>query len=193
MVDLQQKQRSLGGFNRYYIYIYIYTIDMSNFICRHDDLNRCFISCFLGGGFKICLFPPGTLGKWSNLTGIFFKTVVQPPTRSVLHKNGQCKLTTLGLELSYLDLGVFQIQSPVPPISSSSPSWPSFQEKMSLPPPYLWGFSFRNEKIWWVGEWGDFNRKKTGYNPYKWPKINGFHWGFRGVVIPTHRWVSESC
>ena len=29
----------------------------------------------LGGGSKYVLFSPGTLGKWSNLTGIFFKWV----------------------------------------------------------------------------------------------------------------------
>ncbi len=35
----------------------------------------------LGGGFKYLLFSPRSLGKISNLTSIFFRWVVQPPTR----------------------------------------------------------------------------------------------------------------
>ena len=35
----------------------------------------------LGGGFKHFLFSPRSLGKWSNLTSIFLRWVVQPPTR----------------------------------------------------------------------------------------------------------------
>ncbi len=37
----------------------------------------------LGGGFRYSLFSPRSLGRWSNLTSIFFKNgLVQPPTRS---------------------------------------------------------------------------------------------------------------
>ena len=36
---------------------------------------------YLGGGFKYFLFSPRTLGKISNLTILFFRWVVQPPTR----------------------------------------------------------------------------------------------------------------
>ena len=36
---------------------------------------------WLGGGFKYFLFSPRSLGKWSNLTSIFFKRVAQPPPR----------------------------------------------------------------------------------------------------------------
>ena len=36
----------------------------------------------LGGGFKYFLFSPEKLGKWSNLTSIFFEWVgLKPPTR----------------------------------------------------------------------------------------------------------------
>ncbi len=35
----------------------------------------------LGRGFIFFLFSPRELGKWSSLTNIFFKWVVQPPTR----------------------------------------------------------------------------------------------------------------
>ena len=53
----------------------------------HTQLLKCF--CLFrsatpqhnpGGGFKYCLFSPRSLGKWSNLTSVFFKWVVQPPT-----------------------------------------------------------------------------------------------------------------
>ena len=44
--------------------------------------NPCLL--VLGGGFKICLFSPRNLGKISNLTSIFFRWVVQPPTRVAL-------------------------------------------------------------------------------------------------------------
>ena len=39
------------------------------------------LTCFLAGGFKDLLFSSRTLGKSSNLTNIFFRWVVQPPTR----------------------------------------------------------------------------------------------------------------
>ena len=59
----------------------------------------------LGDGFKICLFSPQTLGKWSNLTSIFFKGVGST-TNEFSHvrfrggvfpssKTFNCKLTSL--------------------------------------------------------------------------------------------------
>ena len=55
------------------------------FILNFPDIQVWFVC--LGGGFKYILFPPRTLGNWSNLTSIFFKwigsTEVQPPTSSV--------------------------------------------------------------------------------------------------------------
>ena len=43
---------------------------LTSFSFLRDDLDD---------GFKYCLFTPQTLGKWSNLTSIFFRWVVQPP------------------------------------------------------------------------------------------------------------------
>ena len=48
-------------------------------------------TCILGGGFKhIFLCSPRKLGKWSNSMSIFFRWVVQPPTRRIspLSKSG---------------------------------------------------------------------------------------------------------
>ena len=36
---------------------------------------------YLGGGQTFLVFSPRKLGKTSNLTSIFFRSVVQPPTR----------------------------------------------------------------------------------------------------------------
>ena len=51
------------------------------YICLYLDIEN--KNIYLGGGFKYFLFSPRTLGKWSNLTSIFFKWVVQPPTRHI--------------------------------------------------------------------------------------------------------------
>ena len=45
----------------------------------------------IGGGFKYFLFSSRSLGKWSNLTSIFFKGVVQPPT-SAVYVNLSCRV-----------------------------------------------------------------------------------------------------
>ena len=46
----------------------------------------------LGGGFNYFLFSPRKLGKISNLTSIFFRWVVQPPTR---HRDAVSMLTNI--------------------------------------------------------------------------------------------------
>ena len=47
-----------------------------------------FVDCHFFGGFKHVLFSPRSLGKWSNLTSIFFRWVgKQPPTRKQHHTN----------------------------------------------------------------------------------------------------------
>ena len=45
------------------------------FFNLHYTLVQCLGSTQLGGGFKCSLFSPRFLGKWSNLTGIFFRWV----------------------------------------------------------------------------------------------------------------------
>ena len=44
--------------------------------------------------FQLFLFSPRTLGKWSNLTSIFFKWVVQPPTRESYSSPTSCYAVT---------------------------------------------------------------------------------------------------
>ena len=51
----------------------------------------------LGGGFKYFLFSPRTLGKWSSLTSIFFRWVVQPPTSNTLEVKDHKKNSPLEL------------------------------------------------------------------------------------------------
>ena len=56
------------------------TIKTSNHQQNHH-LSACFFPfCLLAGGLEYFSFLPRSLGKWSNLTRIFFRWVVQPPT-----------------------------------------------------------------------------------------------------------------
>ena len=51
--------------------------------CSCNCVFNCVLKCWLGGGFKYCLFLTlKNLGEWSNLADIFSDVLVQPPPTS---------------------------------------------------------------------------------------------------------------
>ena len=60
---------------------FVSTAPFSQF-ASDDPILLNWLNRFLGGGFKYFLCSPRSRGKWSNLTSIFFRWVVQPPTSS---------------------------------------------------------------------------------------------------------------